>query len=368
MKIAVDARPLSIPGTGIGRYCRELLSRLTCSSHEWYLYSDRPFIGVIPQGPNITFRCGSIQHRMFSTPYAQFVFPYWARMDAIELFWSPRHHLPLMLPPTVKQVVTIHDLVWKRHPETMTRFGCLLERCLMPRSVSVAARVISPSNATANEVIAQFGLHRQDIEIIPEAANMKQHKQEELALHDGRLKKPYLLFVGTLEPRKNLRRTLQAYAKLIHQKKIAHHFFLVGGNGWGEENVEHLIDQLNLVEFVTVLGRVSDEELCCWYANADVLLMPSLYEGFGLPLLEAMVFGVPVITANSSSMPEVAGEAGLLVDPANVDDIQQAIYRLCSDRELRRELSGKAIIRAQQYSWDNSAEKTLQVLESVIAG
>lgn len=363
MKIAVDARPLSVPATGISRYCRELLLRLVNSPHEWFLYTDRPFIESFPHRPNVHIRHGSVNRRLFSTPFAQLMFPVWARKDQIELFWSPRHHLPVMLHSSIKKVVTVHDLVWVKHPETMTRFGSVLERCLMPWSVKVSSRVICPSSSTASDMVEKFNVAEQKLRVIHSAGAASNKIDCDCSLHIGKVKKPYMLFVGTMEPRKNLKRVLQAFSGLV-LKKSEHQLYLVGGDGWGNENLEELILKLGISEKTSVLGRLSDQELWYLYANADILVMPSLYEGFGLPLVEAIEFHVPVITSNVSSMPEVAGDAGLLVDPLSVVEIQQAMERLCTDRALHQRLSENAKARAELFSWDISAQKTLDALES----
>lgn len=364
LRIGVDARPLSIPATGIGRYCRELLCRLIDSPHEWFLYSNSPILEALPVAKNLSIRHGKVSRRLLSTPYAQAVFPVWARRDQLDLFWSPRHHLPIGLPPAMKKVLTIHDLVWMEYPETMSRFGRLLERALTPRSIRGSAQIICPSLSTARDVALRFDVPPQRLQTIPLAGFIESADVQHLSSSPLKEQKPYILCVGTLEPRKNLKYSLQAFANLVHQGACQHQLCLIGAKGWGED-IKQLVRDLRLEERVSVLGRLSDSELCQWYAHADIFLMPSLYEGFGLPLLEAMGFGVPVITSNSSSMPEVAGEGGLLVNPQSVADIQRAIATLCSDTQLRSALSVKARKIAGLYSWDKTAEQTLSVLESV---
>lgn len=362
LRIGVDARPLSIPATGIGRYCRELLTRLIDSPHEWFLYTDRPMVEALPEAENVTIRHGNMHRRLLSTPYAQVVFPGWARKDHLDVFWSPRHHLPIGLPAGLKKVVSIHDLVWLEYPETMARFGRILERVLMPYSIRVSEDVICPSLSTTRNVSTRFNVPQAHLHVIPLGGVIDCGDHKLLSSPDKN-HKPYILSVGTLEPRKNLHRSLQAFANIVYQGGCDHNLYLIGGEGWGGD-IKHLIQELKLEGRVSVLGRLSDKELCQWYAHADLFLMPSLYEGFGLPLLEAMGFGVPVITSNMSSMPEVAGEGGILVNPQSVDDIQRAIVRLCSDPELRQAMSLKARKIAEQFSWDKTAEQTLAVLES----
>jgi len=371
MRIAVDARPLSMPTTGISRYTQELLARLIpCQRHQWFLYSDRPFAvpALSAEGAharaNLHLHHGQHPLPGKSTPFAQWMFPRWARRDGIEVFWSPRHHLPLLLPANIRQVVTIHDLVWREHPETMAMLNKLLERQLMPRSVARADRILTVSQATARAVQDAFHVSDGVITTTPLAAFCGR-EADALAQDSPMGGRPYILFVGTMEPRKNLTRALRAFAAIIRQGVTSHRFCLAGGSGWGRQDIASLARDLGIEDYVQVLGRVTDERLQSCYAHADMLLMPSLYEGFGLPLLEAMRHGVPVITSNVASMPEVAGEGGLLVDPHSEQAIAAALLLLIRDRRLHRHKSEQARLQASQFSWQRCADQTLAVIESL---
>jgi glycosyltransferase involved in cell wall biosynthesis len=176
----------------------------------------------------------------------------------------------------------------------------------------------------------------------------------------------YVLFVGTLEPRKNLRRLLEAYARLPQALQAAFPLVIAGGAGWGGVAVQRWAEELG-VAAVRVLGYVADETLEALQAQAAVLAMPSVYEGFGLPLLEAMRFGVPVLTANVASMPEVAGEAGVLVDPYEVDSIAAGLARLLGDAALRARLGAAGRSRSQAFTWARSAQAMVRVFEEALA-
>lgn len=371
MRIAVDARPLSVPTTGISRYTHELLARLTaCQRHEWFLYSYQP-VTTLAAGAddthgraNLHLRHSQRTPRGMSTLFAQWVFPRWAQRDAVEVFWSPRHHLPLLLPPAIRQVVTIHDLVWREHPATMMRLNAALERHLMPRSIARADRILTVSQATADALRAAFPVADSAITVTPLAA-FAGPRNADAAPPSPMGGRPYILFVGTLEPRKNLARALRAFASIVQQGITSHHFCLAGGGGWGRQDVASLARDLGIEDYVHALGRVTDEQLQSCYAHADILLMPSLYEGFGLPLLEAMCHGVPVITSNVASMPEVAGKGGLLVDPLSEQAIAAALVQLTQDRPLHRRKSEQAVLQAGQFSWERCADQTLAVIESL---
>ena len=362
LRIAVDARPLAHPHTGIGRYTESLLKRLVGSGHQWFLYSDRAITPRFPMDDHVQMRMGNTRPGSpLSLVYSQLVFPRWARGDCVDLFWSPRHHLPLRLPNSVKGVVTVHDLVWKRYPETMRGANKLLERGLMGPSLRKAAGIIAVSRFTASEIELEYPDCADRCVTIPEAAEATARSYEEkFPLPEA----PYLLFVGTPEPRKNLPRLLQAFAHARRQG-VEQSLVLVGAGGWGDFDLEASIREHGLEGSVHRRGRVSDAELSALYGGATALLMPSLYEGFGLPALEAMYHGTPVIASDCSALPEVVRDGGLLVNPESVESIDAAIVQMCSDTELRDRLAEQAHWQASGYSWDRSAEMTLEAFERI---
>jgi len=363
MRIAVDARPLAAPLTGIGRYTLSLLERLVAEGHQWFLYSDRPLQVHFPHNARLDIRHGDARG---GTPgslrWAQWQYSRWALQDVVDLFWSPRHHLPLLLPRRIARVVTIHDLVWRQFPETMRRKNLWLERALMGPSIATADKVICVSKFTASEVSRYYPAAIGKCRVIHEAA-------EESVVIDmlpRGMPSRFLLFVGTLEPRKNLPRLLRAFARLRDDATVPP-LVIVGGGGWGGEDLPRLIEQLDLQERVILSGYVSDAQLQALYAAAHCLLMPSLYEGFGLPVLEAMQHGVPVIASSTSSLPEVVGDAGLLVNPYAETEIAGAIQRLVHDTDLHQQLSARARTRSEGFSWQQAARETLALFEETLA-
>ena len=187
---------------------------------------------------------------------------------------------------------------------------------------------------------------------------------EESLWQSHNIKKPFILSLGTLEPRKNIPTLLKAFAGIMDQ--IPHHLVLVGQKGWKWEPIFREIERPNLKDRVHWVGYVSDQERVSFYNAADFLAYPSWYEGFGMPLLEAMQCGCPVITSRVSSMPEVVGEAGLLIDPHRVEDLQGAMLRLAHEPELREKLRTAGFEQAKKFSWETSARITLEVFEKVM--
>ncbi|WP_417658068.1 glycosyltransferase family 4 protein [Pseudidiomarina aestuarii] len=359
MKIGVDCRPLSRPLSGIGRYSFELLNILTkAEDAHWFLYCDQTFQAPFAQRPNVTVRLSGRTGTLAEHFWYQVGVPRQLRRDAIDVFWSPRHHLPLFMPSSVRAVVTIHDLTWKRFPETMKRLQYWSERLQMPPSLRQAARIITISESSRSDLERYFPATRDKTRVIPCGVTR---------LKAGAFARPlpqqYLLFVGTPEPRKNIRRLLEAYAQLPATLRSAYPLVLAGGHGWLVD-LEQWVEELGIRADVVALGAVSAGELGYLYSHARLLLLPSLYEGFGLPILEAFQFGVPVVTANCSSMPEVAGGAGCLVDPLQVESIRAGIERLLTDRDAYAECVARMPEQLARFDWKMAAQHTLDLLQS----
>jgi glycosyltransferase involved in cell wall biosynthesis len=243
--------------------------------------------------------------------------------------------------------------------------GQNLDRIMMPLAVERADRVFAVSHSTASQLTALWpGIAAKVQTITPGVTRLP----DPLGIEALRLpieRKRFFISVGTLEPRKNLERLLNAHAHGVDSHPDWPSLVVAGGKGWGIEPIEHLVARLGVGHKVFVLGRVTDGELATLYANALALTMPSLYEGFGSPLIEAMSFGTPALASNVSSMPEVLGEAGLLVDPLSIDSIFEGMKKLANDDELRNRLASRALSQASKFSWDIAAEQTLHALLAV---
>lgn len=360
MKIAVDARALCVPIFGIGRYTREILDRLIGQPDtEWFLYADRPLPVAYPDHENVTTSSFGSANRLLSLGRTQLAFARWAIRDRVDLFWSPRHHLPLLLDSRIRTVVTVHDLVWKVCPETMLRANRWVEGLLMPASVKKADAIICVSESTQQDLRAHFPRVAGKSVTILEAAG----GQIEAAPNTS---SRYFLFVGTLEPRKNLGRLIEAFALARSRGMDDCRLIIAGAAGWNTA-IDQAIRSAGVDAHVDVLGHVDDNVLHGYLAGAIALCLPSLYEGFGLPALEAMQYGTPVIGPDRSSIPEIVGEAGLLVDPLSIEDIASAMVRLATDDELRGRLSRSARSRAGQFSWDTAAVETFGLFEQLVA-
>jgi glycosyltransferase involved in cell wall biosynthesis len=280
------------------------------------------------------------------------------RKKEIDVYWGVAHKLPFLQVENVSYVVTIHDLVWKVCPQSMPSMRRFTERFFFPIAIRNADLIITVSQSTANDIVKHFSFCADKIKAIPLASAIGENNKSKKRKIDNT---QYVLFVGTIEPRKNIKNMLGAYAALPKYLKQKYKFILVGNIGWGNIELDKLLVKFNLTSFVEWKSFVNDQELSALYQNAYCLLFPSFYEGFGLPIVEAHSFGIPAITSNISSMPEVVGEGGLLVDPCSIESIKNALERLLNDIGLRDSLSQKALINAQRFCWEKTVNTTYDV-------
>jgi glycosyltransferase involved in cell wall biosynthesis len=286
------------------------------------------------------------------------------------------HATDHLLPPLrrVPTVFTVHDLAFLTHPATHLPSNRAFLRLMMPRFVRAATVVIADSEATRRDLLRYYRVAPHKVRAVPlgvEPAFRPADAQAARALVAERyaLAVPYLLFVGTLEPRKNLRGLLDAFRQLISRhtgEGDVPALAIAGARGWWYRDLYRAARELGLGERVRFLGRVSDADLPALYSAAAAFVYPSLYEGFGLPPLEALACGTPVVCSDRSSLPEVVGDAGLLVDPTRPGALAAALERILHDAALRQELRGRGLERAARYTWARTAAATAQVYEQAV--
>lgn len=353
----MDARPLCHPGTGIYRYSRELLTRMCRLGGEWFLYSPQRYDTGGLDLPNVHHRVAGLPPALRASQLAHVLFPQWAQRDRVDVFWGPRHQIPSMT-DKVRTAVTIHDLVWKDHGATMRFPGRQIENFFTPRALARADHIVVVSQFTRQRLEHYFPQYATKVTVVPGASMLQNTAQSDGSGREGE----FLLFVGTLEPRKNLPRLLRAYSRYVASGPQAYPLKIAGGAGWGGEDIASLVAELGLLDRVQLLGRVDDVALRGLYRSAYALLMPSLYEGFGLPVVEAMSVGLPVITSRDSAMAEVAGSAGLYVDPHCEEDIVRALRSISGDREQYELLRARAPVEAARYNWELSSSQMAGLL------
>jgi glycosyltransferase involved in cell wall biosynthesis len=300
--------------------------------------------------------------------------PWLAQQLKLDLIHDPTGVTPCLFGSSIARlVVTVHDVFAWSLPGYSSLLDRLIYRSWLPQVLkSRAGAVMTVSRQSQQDIVRFLGFPENKIHRIPYGVNPKFSQlpvtQVQKHLQDRfNLTSPYILYVGALTRRKNIERAVQAFSSLTPVYPDLR-FVLAGPRSWAQTPLGGLIAELDIADKIILTGPLTDRDLPVLYNGSLAFIFPSLYEGFGLPVLEAMACGVPVVTSNVSSLPEVAGEAALLVDPLDVTAIAAAISRLIDDPELRRELSQRGLERARQFTWDRTARETIQVYNSVLAG
>lgn len=271
------------------------------------------------------------------------------------------------MPCRYKNVITICDVTPLLYPGTHGRMNVWHHRYALPAILKRADRIITISECSKRDIVRNFKVADDKVTVTLLAADPAYRHLPQGGISDAvkSLPYPYILNVGTLEPRKNLEGLLRAFAK-AKLAGIPHTLVVAGAKGWGESMIAPLIRELGIKDSVLFTGFVEDADLPHLYANAAFFVYPSLYEGFGLPVLEAMACGIPVIASNTSSIPEVAGDAALLVDPRSENEISAAIIRLAGELDLCKELGAAGIKQASLFSWDRTVAETRAVYDELL--
>lgn len=294
--------------------------------------------------------------------YAPLLLPMLARSKRVDLIHCP---LPMPIGPTsCPKVMTILDVIPVLFPQWFKPAMQVRLRRWIRRGVTDADALITISHHTAGDVRRVFPRLTKPIYPIPLGSFLSERNNWSVI----KVREPYILSVGTLEPRKNLKSVLKAYAILRREWPTTPKLVVVGGRGWGEDDLVSVSYEVGVTEKIEWRGFVSDQELGALYAGATLLVYPSLYEGFGFPVLEAMSVGCPVVTSNRSSLPEITGNAGLLVDPTDPQQIADAMYRILDDAGLAEHLRQAGRRRAGLFSWQRCAQETLAVYTRTFTG
>jgi glycosyltransferase involved in cell wall biosynthesis len=376
VRVGINAHLLSFSqgyrNAGVGRYIyyllRELALRTDDTTYTVFCHETPPADDPA-RGPHIRFvtsrlNTGEPKRRIL---YEQTALPLLSR-GRVDLLHAPVNVVPLLTP--VPTVVTIHDLSFmvlpdrflpakRRYLETFTRL-----------TVRKARHVIADSENTRQDVMRLLRVPPERVSAVPLGVSDHFQPPDPAAIEEFRTRRDlpehYLLYLGTLEPRKNLVTLVRAYTRLREQG-LDWPLVLAGGKGWLYEDIFRAVEEWNLGEHVRFPGYVSYEEQPLWYGGATIFVYPSTYEGFGLPVLEAMACGTPVVTSTAGSLPEAAGEAGLLVDCRDEEQLATAMARLAGDASLRGDLRRLGLARAAGFSWTRTAEETVNVYKQVLS-
>lgn len=377
--IGIDYTPACHQGAGIGRYVRELVNALVDLDTP---YSYRMFVSgvnrnkILPafSDTSYTWRATAVSPRWLARLWhrARVPLPIETWTGQLDLF----HATDFVLPPTrstTRTLLTVHDLSYIRVPDTASP---KLKRYLdnvVPRSVARADHILADSAATKRDLIELYAVSPDKITVLLSGVDERfRHISTPTMLHAVRNKYglgdwPFLFTIGTVQPRKNYTRLCEAL-QILHRQHPDLHLVIAGGRGWLEDPLYDAIQDLRLGEYVHFIGFADDEDLPALYSLAKAVPFVSLYEGFGLPVLEAMACGVPVVTSNISSLPEVAGEAATLINPYDVNEIAEAINQFLIDPLHCATAVKQGHEHAAKFTWENSAKALSNVYETLLSG
>jgi glycosyltransferase involved in cell wall biosynthesis len=369
MRIAFDGTTLTPGRTGVGYYTEHLLQHLARevaqTGDEIVVVSNKPIDTQMPLPGHVRVHDG---HR----------FPVrigWMQLRAAaalqELQPDVAHFTNGMIPwaPPTATIVTVHDMSLRLYPRCHPIRRLLLNRPLMRVAIRQASSIVTVSESARRDLLRFHGIPADRVSVVHEAASPAFRPMHDRALlEDVRarygLPRRFILYVGTIEPRKNLTRLMSAFAA-ARRAGIPHHLVCVGPYGWSSRALSGHIQKLGIEHAVHFTGYLPFEHLPAIYNLGDFFVFPSLYEGFGLPVVEAMASGLPVLTSNTSSLGEIAGDAAVTIDPTDTEAMISAIRALAADRELRRDRSERGLQRARSFSWTQTAREMLAVYHRV---
>ena len=390
MKIGINASFLRKPSTGIGQYTLHLLRAIfqleSAWEHEFFLYYEdkKSMETKLLSYPLKPGTAPKIKKKFLATPVYQrddlvrktawerLILPRQAKKDGVELFFTPFNSATSF--PLIPHVMTLHDMIWKVYEkEYLNNFRKNLYSKQTFEAIRRARQIITVSEYSKKEIIKYLGLDPMYISVIrhgitKELKPVTDQGKLRKGLKRLKIKDPYLLYLGGFEKRKNvplLLKTMKTlgsiYANILQDRKL-----VIAGKLWEKEdplvtNVKKLVAELGIEDKVILLGEVADKDRALLYSGCDIFIFPSFYEGFGLPVVEAMACGAPVLASNRTSIPEIGQDAIEYFNPDRQDELVQHLNRLLQDETLREELSRKSLERAQSFSWETAARKTLEV-------
>jgi glycosyltransferase involved in cell wall biosynthesis len=374
MRIGIDYTAAINQSAGIGRFVRNLFREVTRldPENQYVMVHAAPNTGrvvSIPDGPNVSEKQLRFRERTMTALWHRLHVPIPVDFLAggLDVFHAP----DFILPPLHRgiSILTVHDLAFLIHPECADdRLLMFLERAV-PRSCERADYIVTDSENTKNDVICLLDADPGRVFVVPGGVDEAFHPASADAIAEVRrtynIWKPYVLAVGVIEPRKNLPRLIDAYARFRLRTGAEHQLVIAGGKGWKWEETFRTAEQCGFADDIVFTGYVPDQSLSALYSGAEVFALPSLYEGFGLPVLEAMACGTAVVCSDTSSLPEFAADAAILVSPEDTNAIAEGLERVCLDELVRNDLRTRGSKRAAEFTWERSAELLLDVYQKV---
>lgn len=367
VRIAIDASTISTQG-GPRTYVLGLIDallRIDKVNEYIVFYNDPVHLGRFPLATEVVLPGKNPLARLWRE---HVLLPLACRRERVDVLHCPKSAIPYFMPCPV--VVTLHDLIPLKHPETEKFAAQMYWRLQIPIAARRSSFIITDSEHARQEILEDFDCPPEKVKAIMLGFDPLMNKLREAADGDKiclkyGLPSEYLLYVGTIQPRKNLDTLIQAFSRLKRSGSVDHKLVIVGRKGWLYERLFADIREMNLESEIIFTGFVPDEELPFIYDRARVFLYLSLFEGFGLPPLEAMACGIPVITSNTTSLPEVVGDAGITVNPTDIGAVELALKQVLSDPTLATRMKEAGRSRARLFSWDATARQTLEIYQQI---
>ncbi len=376
--ILIDITAAVRQGAGIGRYARELTRAILSAfpQHRYTLFYAGPVRFPLPwtQAPHVRLRAAPLPEKgmVWLWHRLRLPIPIEALTGSQDLVYSPDFLLPPTLPGQ-RTLLTVHDLSFEIMPETLPEPLVAYLQRNVPRAVRRATHILADSESTRQDLIRRWGVLPERITVLYSGVDPRfcpiedPVEQARVRARYGLGPWPFILTVGTVQPRKNYPRLIEAFATLVREGTFADgHLVIVGEKGWKAEGTFEAIRRSGLAGRIHWLGFVADEDLPALYSAAAAFALVSRYEGFGLPALEAMACGTPVVASRTSSLPEVVGEAGILVDPESVEEIAAGLRRALTDPERRAALRAAGLERARRFTWEAAAQRWGEVVERLL--
>ncbi|MBI2031218.1 MAG: glycosyltransferase family 4 protein [Candidatus Levybacteria bacterium] len=348
---------------GSGQYCFELLLNFNeiDKKNNYIIYiPDNPASDMPQESENWNYKI--VKPRKLWTMFG-LSFELILGNSKPDIFFTPTHYLPLFT--SIPSAISILDLSYLHFPQLFKGKDFIQLKYWGRYSIKKAKRIFTISQASKDDIINLYKIPSEKIIVTypgikSQISNLKSQNMEDLKKKYG-INNPYILFVGTIQPRKNIVRLIEAFSKLKTDVELV----IVGRKGWMWEEILVAPEKFDVEKRVKFLHEIPDDELPNFYKNAICFVLPSLYEGFGLPILEAMKYGCPVLTSNISSLPEAGGQAAIYFNPENVEEITKNLKKIIEDLDLRRELATKGYEQVKKFSWEKTARETLKALESI---
>jgi glycosyltransferase involved in cell wall biosynthesis len=375
-KIGIDARLIN-KRRGIGNICYNFLKEINkiVPDFKFIAYIDSEKIPEELQDSNI-ISFSSLKPSFYPF-WEQFLLPLIAQRDGVALLHSVANTFPLLLPQTIKQVVSINDVMFllpkdqmPSSPSLYQTLGRYYSKLIVKSGYSSIDKIITISEFSKTDILHQLNINSSKVVPVLLGADLPQQTfiEQKISIFESReLNSPYILALGARDPRKNTTLIIKAFSALKKQFTSPISLVISGLDQSGIEQFSNLVRELGLEGCIHLLGFIDRSDLDALYSQASCFLYPSLYEGFGLPLLEAMAHGTPVISSNTTAIPEVAGDAALLVNPTSKDEIVAALLRILTDNVFKETLKQRGLERVKLFSWRQMAEQILQTYEEVLA-